>query len=38
MILMMPIPDSNAAVELCERVLLDDIRYNEEHSILARRN
>lgn len=38
MILMMPIPDSNVAVELCERVLLDDIRYNEEHSILARRN
>jgi hypothetical protein len=38
MILMMPIPDTNAAVELCERVLLDDIRYNEEHSILARRN
>lgn len=35
---MMPSPNSDVAVELCERVLLDDIRYNEEHAILARRN
>lgn len=30
--------DTSTAVELCERILLNDIRYNEQHSILARRN
>lgn len=34
----MAIPDSTAAVELCERILTKDIRYNEDHSMLARRN
>ncbi len=38
MIPMIATTDSAAAVELCERVLLDDIRYNEDHSILPRRN